>query len=354
MIQALKNGGAVVSDTEPRYASAMAWPSRTVSSLKASAGFPGCLAGVLIAGTQGAAGSVFATVSRLDLTGDTFGKAIDLGTEITKVARLHRIVERLVEDMVGGQVGVLRRRAGMILRACGSLQMQHVDRHTTVFGFKAHLLRVEPRARQRIVTIHCTRIGDEHDVAPTEFVPVDRVERLHHTRIGILIEALARHPRWLKRGDLGHEILAIPDRDRVRIHLADVFEAGYRLGARAVGHEAELHPVEQLLLFDSRVDLADRIARPIDIGSHGDRRIDHEHHRRGKALEQVLLTGQCRTLCVWRILCLRRFLLVRRFAHRGDLQGTHPEAFLGKHFFGLQHRQQVEVFLDVDRVIRLF
>ena len=123
----------------------------------------------------------------------------------------------------------------MVLRTARGLQVQAVDRHATVLGLQAHLLGVQTSGRQLAVTIDCARIGNQYDVACTELIPFDLIQRLHHAGVGVFVVTAAGRSCRFELGDLGQEVFTVLDRARVDVHLADVFKLGHFLGAGAVG-----------------------------------------------------------------------------------------------------------------------
>ena len=194
------------------------------------------LLGRILLGIQRAADCVFAHVGGLDLAGDGRCQGIHLAAKGIQITGIHRVVQRGVGTWVGRQRLVLSLGLAMVVEAGLGLQVQAVDGHSGVAGLDAHLLGAKTGLRQLIVTLDGTGIADQHHVACAELAPVDLVDGVHYSGIGIFVEAAAGDLGLFQIGDLGQKVGTVLHAVGVGVHLADVLQSWHRVGAGAEGN----------------------------------------------------------------------------------------------------------------------
>ncbi len=184
----------------------------------------------------------------------------------------------------------------MVLGTCRRFQVQGVNGDARVAGFDPYLLGVQPGPGQLVIAIQSAGIGDQYHIARTEWAPVDLVDGLHDTGVGVFIEALARHFGLFQVRGFGKEIRTVFYGVGVGIHLGHVFQPWHSLGTGTKCHQTELHLPPEIFLGNLRVYLADRFSGPFDVRIHGNSRVNHEHHRGTELFE--LAGSVCRGLAL--------------------------------------------------------
>ena len=199
-------------------------------------------------------------------------------------------------------------------------------------GQGADVLDAVARCAARVVGVARAGIGDQHDEAAAEGLPLDLVQR--HVEAGdrVLVEGVVADLRFLHIRQARQYGLWRFGHVGLGDHARDIAEPRIAAGVIAEGDHAEAEALAHLGAADAPDHLPDRIARAVDIGAHTERRVDDEDQRTAEIAQRLVL-GRL------------GLLLFQRGGDDLELQRALAALILQRR--RIQHGQQVELLGDV-------